>query len=424
MLLVILVAMADVYFISRLGTTSLAASALVFPFQTLMAGIATGGMGGGVASTLARALGAGRLDDARAIVRHALILGIAIGFAFTAIAWTVAPSLYSAMGGDGLILKEAVMYSHVWFTGAVLFWTNTFMGSLLRGSGDAATPSRYAVVTLIAYVPLAGVLALGVGAWAGLGLIGLPIASLATTGGGCFLLARSLLRSSLGLTSAVGIRLQGKPFVEILRVGALGSFTTLTGSVTGVVMTGFVGGFGGAALAGYNIGARLEQMLPALAFGIGASLTTLVGVAAGAGAWRRANKVAWTGALMAFSLIGVIGWTVALLPEAWSRIFTTDAVVINAAAAYLTHVAPVYCLLGLGIALNFAGQGAARMAVPIAAGVSRMVVTIVGGWFAIRVGLGLGGVFTAIAAGITVYGCYNSVALLAAPWRAMRATTA
>lgn len=63
------------------------------------------------------------------------------------------------------------------------------------------------------------------------------------------------------------------------------------------------------------------------------------------------------------------------------------------------------------------------MAVPMAAGVGRMVVTIVGGWFAVRVELGLDGVFVAIAAGMAVYGCSNSVALLAAPWRAERLTT-
>ena len=65
MLIQILVAVADGIFVGRLGTDALAGMALVVPFVTLMFNIANGGMGGGVASAMARALGAGRLDDAR-----------------------------------------------------------------------------------------------------------------------------------------------------------------------------------------------------------------------------------------------------------------------------------------------------------------------------------------------------------------------
>ncbi|HEY4168119.1 MAG TPA: hypothetical protein VGM96_15140 [Reyranella sp.] len=47
-------------------------------------------------------------------------------------------------------------------------------------------------------------------------------------------------------------------------------------------LTGLVGGFGVAVLAGFGIGVRLEFMLGPLAYGIGSGLTTLVGVAVGA----------------------------------------------------------------------------------------------------------------------------------------------
>ena len=56
MMVQILVAAIDVYFIGRLGTDALAAMALVFSFQMLMQNIAFGGIGGSVASALARAL--------------------------------------------------------------------------------------------------------------------------------------------------------------------------------------------------------------------------------------------------------------------------------------------------------------------------------------------------------------------------------
>ena len=74
--------------------------------------------------------------------------------------------------------------------------------------------------------------------------------------------------------------------------------------MTAMLVTGLVGRFGTAALAGYSIGMRLEFMVAPLAFGIGTGATTLVGIAAGAGDWRRAVRVAWTAGLTAFVAIG------------------------------------------------------------------------------------------------------------------------
>ena len=416
----ILVAVIDVYFIGRLGTDALAAIALVFPFQMLTQNIAFGGIGGSVASSLARALGAARHDDARALVVHTAILAAAFALAFTAFAWTMAPSLYALMGGVGEALQQAVLYSNVWFAGAVLLWAFAMQSSLLRGAGDAATPGLYGFVGSLFYVPLAGVLALGVGEWPGFGLVGLALAMLITTAVTVVLLGRVLWRGRLGFAPTLaGVRLQRRLFAEILRVGLLSSLTTLMSNTTAIVMAGLVGRFGVAALAGYGIGVRLEFMATPIAFGIGIGLTTLVGVAVGAGAWQRAVRAAWLGGLLSFGSIGLIGWTVALVPEAWARLFATDAAVIQASVAYITRVAPFYCLFGLGLTLYFASQGAGRMAVPVFAASLRMVATVVGGWIAVeKLDLGLEGVFAAIAVGMAIYGGLMGGLLFVRPWRA------
>jgi Na+-driven multidrug efflux pump len=201
----------------------------------------------------------------------------------------------------------------------------------------------------------------------------------------------------------------------------MGSVTTITSTFTAMLVTALVGRFGTAALAGYSIGMRLEFMLAPLAFGIGTGATTLVGIAAGAGAWQRAVKVAWTGGLFAFFAMGAIGWAIALLPEAWSHLFASDPAVIAASVACIVHVAPFYCLFGLGLTLNFACQGAGRMAVPVVASVARLAVAAGGGWFAVeKIGLGLDGVFMAIAASLAIYGFLIGGALLLFPWRSRR----
>lgn len=423
MALQILVAMADVWIIARLGTDSLAAIALMFPVMALMLNNANGGMGGAVASALARALGAGRREDANALVVHALVLAAICGLIFTTLAWTAAAPLYRLLGGSGNALEQALAFNNVWYSGAIVIWLSAFLSALLRGAGDAATPARILVVTSVIYVPLAFVAALGLGNWPGFGIIGPAIASILVTTGSVLMLARALWRGRLGFVPTLsGVRLQGRLFGEIMRVGLVGSFATIISNVTALAMTGLVGRFGATALAGYGIGVRLEFMLAPLAFGIGTGLTTLVGVASGAGDWKRAVRVSWIGGMISFGVFGVVGGTAALLPESWSRLFTTDPEVIAASAAYLVRVAPFYCLFGLGLTLYFASQGAGRMAVPFWAGFARMAVAVAGGWLAVEgLGWGLEGVFTAIAAGPVVYGGTIAGALLLRPWRARRA---
>jgi hypothetical protein len=75
----------------------------------------------------------------------------------------------------------------------------------------------------------------------------------------------------------------------------------------------------------------------------------------------------------------------------------------------------------LGLTLNFASQGAGRMTVPVVASIARLVVAAGGGWFAVeKMGLGLDGVFMAIAASLAIYGLLIAGTLLVFPWKSRR----
>jgi Na+-driven multidrug efflux pump len=73
----------EVYFIGWLGSEALAGVAMVYPLIMLMQTMSSGGMGGGVASAVARALGAGRRHDAQALVLHAVLIACVMGGLFT-----------------------------------------------------------------------------------------------------------------------------------------------------------------------------------------------------------------------------------------------------------------------------------------------------------------------------------------------------
>lgn len=77
------VGLIETWFVGKLGTDALAGMALVFPAVMLMQMMSAGAIGGGIASAIARALGARRRDDANALVFHALVIGLLFAAVFT-----------------------------------------------------------------------------------------------------------------------------------------------------------------------------------------------------------------------------------------------------------------------------------------------------------------------------------------------------
>jgi Na+-driven multidrug efflux pump len=69
----------DALFLGRLGADALAGVSLAFPFVMLIQHSANGGMGGGVSSAIARALGARQRERADALVYHTFVLALALG---------------------------------------------------------------------------------------------------------------------------------------------------------------------------------------------------------------------------------------------------------------------------------------------------------------------------------------------------------
>jgi putative MATE family efflux protein len=413
------VSVAETAIIGRLGTEALAGFALVFPLLMLMTMMAAGGIGGGIAAAVARAVGAGRRDDAGALVPHALAISIGFAAAFTVLMWALGPSIYRALGARDGALGYALAYSNVLFLGAAAPWLMFAASSVLRGVGNAVLPGMAMLTSSLLQIPLSFVLVLGIGNWPGLGIVGAAVSSITTMSAVALYLLLRIKFGALGFAPALGAAgFRAALFGAILKVGLVSSIGAVLANLTTILVTLLVGGFGVAAIAAYGIGARLEFLQVPLVFGIGSALTTLVGVAIGAGDYARAKRVAWRGALAAALMTGAIGLFGATAPRLWIGLFSADPAVHAAGLSYLTHVAPFYGLFGLGMALNFAAQGAGRMLWPFVGGVARLLVAVLGGAAAVRAGLGLDGLFSFVGAGLACSGLIIASALWIQPWSA------
>src|SRR2546428_5589133 len=136
------VGLVETYFIGKLGTDALAGVALVFPVVMLMQMMSAGAMGGGIASSIARALGAGRRADADALAAHALAIAVGFGLLFMLAVLGSGRWLYSAMGGSGASLTAALTSSTVAFSGAILISAFNPLANAIRGTGHMALSGR------------------------------------------------------------------------------------------------------------------------------------------------------------------------------------------------------------------------------------------------------------------------------------------
>lgn len=402
--------MIEVWVLGFLGTEALAAYALVLPLILLLQMTSVGAMGGGVVSAVARALGAGRPDEAGRLVVHALLIALAMGLLFTLGVLLGGRALFAAMGGRGQVLAAATEYARILFLAGVPAWIANTLASVLRGSGNATLPAR---VMVVAWAVLPGLSALLVHS-AGLGLRGAGLSYFLVFSGAALAMAIAFLRGTR-LVVPWRAPLSRDLFGRILSVGAVATLMATIANLTSVFVTANVAPFGDAAIAAFGIGVRLEFLQIPLAYGIGAAMTTLCGMAVGRGDWAEARRIAWTGGLMAAALTGTAGLGLALFPSAAAAKFATDAEVARALRIYLVMVGPCFGLFGLGMAMYFASQGVARMRLPFAAAVTRFAVGAgVGALLAPR--FGLSGAFGAVGAGIALYGVIVAAAVRPGVW--------
>ena len=251
------VSMAEIWFIGRLGSLSLAAIALVFPLLMLTQTLSGGAMGGAVASAIARALGAGDLTRAENLIWHAIALAGAGSLLLLALFLLVGDRFLGFMGGTGEILEQAVGYSLILFAGGICLWLVGVVSAVFRGMGNMRFPAAMMAFSAILQIPLSGAMILGAFGFPGLGIRGAAISAIVSA---LLLSAVMLLNLTYG-SGTIRLRLSALSFSkelfdDILGVALPGSISPVLTVLTIVLLTACRAVR--RDLAGYGIGSRIE----------------------------------------------------------------------------------------------------------------------------------------------------------------------
>jgi len=394
----------DGFFLGRIGTNALAGASLAFPWVMLVLQATNSGMGAGVSSAIARALGAGQKDRADALVFHAFLLAIALSALFSTAMLLGGPYIFRAMGAREEMLADALAYSNVALGGAVCICVMNLLANAVRGTGNMSLPAYLLAGCVILHIAISPALIFGWG----------PIPALGPAGAGLglvipFALGALVIIAHLRSPAAVRLNFRGiaprwELFADILKVGVPGLVNTAITNLSVVLLTGIAGQFGAQAAVAYAMGARLEYIMQPVAFGFGTAIVTMVGTNWGAKQYRRAQRIAWTGALTIAAVCGVIGCVAALAPGLWLGMFSADPAVARLGALYLHIVGPSYVCFGLGLGLFFVSQGLGRGFAAMCVNAARLLASAAGALAAIYwLGAGMTGMFAAISLGFVLY---------------------
>lgn len=413
----ICVLIAETTYVGILGIAPLAAIALMFPLIILMMTMSGGAMGGGVASAIARALGAGDRLRASTLAIHALTIAVGVGATFSVLLLTFGEQLLTWMGGRGAVLAEALEFAHIHFSGVVLIWVMNSLVGILRGTGNMVLPSIIVFASAACQIVFGGTLSLGLFGVPQLGIRGIAIGQLTGAAVGVAVMGWYVLSGRSRISLRVPqFRFHSEMFTDILRVGAVACFYPVQAVLTNSILTSMLARFGPEVLAGYGIGARLEWFLTSIAFSCGVATVPMIGMAVGAGQIARARHVARTGAVISALGVGALVAPLALFPDFWTGWFTDNPLVRKAAGEYLLIAGPMFAVFSIGISLYFSSQGAAKVLGPVLAQTVRLSVVIFAGAWLLNVGAAYIWFFVLGGVAMSAFGLVTAAIVRATSW--------
>ncbi|MEC7837358.1 MAG: MATE family efflux transporter [Chloroflexota bacterium] len=411
----LIIAFAEPFFAGQLGIVPLASVAMVFPLVSLSGMIGAGAIGGGVVSSLSRAIGKNDLDRANTVIWHSIIIYIVVAFTFFILFVFFSRNLFILMGAEPSVVDQAVDYTRIFFCLSPTIFLFYLMLSIYRSFGDYQLLALINVSMGLLQLFLSGALSMGWFFFPSLGINGLALAIILPQA----FFATTMLISIFSGKYPVKLKIskfRKDIFVDILNVGGLGAINSTSIALTMIFTTTFISRFGTEAIAGYGVCARLEQTLIPFAFGVGGVLTSCVGTNFGASQFSRARKASWVGAFFIASIAAIVGITFSISPSLWLDFFTTNNDAYLIGALYLTIVAPFYPIFALGKTLYFASQGTGKMLIPITGGLTRLFIVTALGFLCVVLELEIKFLFFVIAFGMSSVGLILSINMFGSVW--------
>ncbi|HEX2919798.1 MAG TPA: MATE family efflux transporter [Bacteroidales bacterium] len=355
-------ALVDIFFVSKLGASAVAAVGLTETFLFLLYAIAMG-LSMGVTAVVARRIGEKDREMAARSAVQALILAIlcSVPFAFAGLLWS--RELLGLMGADQWVLEEGHKYTQ-WMLGLNMVIVLLFViNAIFRGAGDAAIAMRVLIVSNIINIIMDPILIFGFGPFEGMGIKGAAIATNIGRGTAIAVQLWYLFKGG----KHIRIRLNqliwdAKIMFNIFKTSLGGIGQQIIGMTSWIFLMRILAGIGSDAVAGSTIALRIMLFTLMPAWGMANAVATLVGQNLGAGNPERAESTVWKiGFYNMVFLIGV-SFVYFFFNKSLMGIFSEEEGVITVGATWLKILSYSYFVYGWWMVTSqaFNGSGDTR----------------------------------------------------------------
>ncbi|MGI6087154.1 MAG: MATE family efflux transporter [Kiritimatiellia bacterium] len=328
----------DTWFVSRLGTNPLAAMGFSFPVIMLLRCVA-GGIGNGVSTLAAHALGRQAHADAARIVTHGIALMLMVAGMIAIGGYCSIDAIFSRLGADEQIMPLVTGYMRTWYLGAAFMALPMLGNGLLIASGDSRRAARLMLLGPILNTIFDPILIFGFWVVPAMGIRGAALATVlaqaVTTVCLCHLL---LVKYRLLTWKRWPVRDWLNSLRRIMAFSIPNILSMMLMPIAATVITRLLGGFGNEAVAGSSAAGRLESFAFIIPMALGISLTPFVSQNYGAGRLDRIHEALRLS--LGFALIYGAAVTVLFFIFApWlALIFSRDPRVVEVMVSYIRIV--------------------------------------------------------------------------------------
>ena len=318
------------------GTQALAAVGSTGALISLLNGFFIG-LSSGATVLVSQFFGASDRDGVRNALHTGVALSLVLGLTISFLGLCFGPQILRLMKTPADCLEGALIYTRIFFSGAIASMVYNMGAGILRAMGDSRRPMIFLVVTCFANIVLdilfVVVLKMGVAGAALATVLSQVISAVLVV----FVLVRLPEEYALRISK---IRIQPQLLKRILYVGIPAGLQFVTFDLANILIQSGINSFGSSTIAAFTAYGKTDMITWMISGAFGVAITTFVGQNYGAQKYDRIHKSIWICLGMSVALIGGLSGLELVFRRFILGIFTADPEVIRLGAYVMLWVVP------------------------------------------------------------------------------------
>ncbi len=318
------------------GTRALAAVGSTAALISLINGFFIG-LSTGATVLLSQFYGACDRRGVRDALHTGMGLSLVLGILVTLIGTTLAKPILTLIKTPESCMEDAVLYTRIYFSGAVASMVYNMGSGILRAMGDSRRPMVFLIVACLTNIAMDLVCVVGLN----MGVAGAAVATVLSQAVSAVLVVVVLLKLPEDVRFHVKeIRMERNLLRRILYVGVPAGCQFITFDLANLLLQSAINSFGDLTVAAWTAYIKTDALTWMISGAFGVSITTFVGQNFGAQKYDRIRKSVWVCMAMSVTLIGCLSALVITFRHGILGIYTTDAEVIRLGAYVMLWTIP------------------------------------------------------------------------------------